>query len=92
MPREPTHCRPLSTNILLEHHWHGWLRLGSLPAGITANIITNGSAIVLNVSQIPVLGPVTITNQLQWKHTDADLAGRPGLEAWRCQTNSLPKD
>ena len=40
----------------------GGFVIGSLSAGVTANVITNGSAIVLNVSQAPVSGPVTITN------------------------------
>jgi fibronectin-binding autotransporter adhesin len=43
----------------------GGFALGSLPTGVTANIITNGTAIVLNVTQVPATGPTgpgTITN------------------------------
>ena len=68
----------------------GGFAVGSLPAGITANIITNGSAIVLNVTQIPVLGPVTITNQISG---NALTLTWPAGQGWKLQmqTNSLAK-
>ncbi|HTL73104.1 MAG TPA: autotransporter-associated beta strand repeat-containing protein [bacterium] len=66
----------------------GGFALGSLPTGVTANIITNGTAIVLNVTQVPVLGPVTITNSFSGNTLTLTW---PAGQGWRLvsQTNSL---
>ena len=66
----------------------GGFVIGSLPTGVTANIITNGSAIVLNVTQVPVTGPVTITNSFNGSTLTLTW---PAGQGWRLvsQTNSL---
>lgn len=66
----------------------GGFTVGSLPAGVAANIVTNGNAIVLNVSQVPVAGPVTITNSFSGNTLTLTW---PAGQGWRLvsQTNSL---
>ena len=66
----------------------GGFVLGSLPAGVIANITTNANTIVLNVSQVPVSGPVSITNSVSGR--TLSLSWPPG-QGWRLQmqTNSL---
>ena len=58
----------------------GGFAVGSLPAGVTANIITNAGAIVLNVSQVPVSGPAAITNS--FSGNTLTLTWPPG-QGWR---------
>jgi autotransporter-associated beta strand protein len=66
----------------------GGFAVGSLPAGVTANIITNGNSIVLNVTQVPVIGPATITNSFSGSNLSLSW---PSGQGWRLQmqTNSL---
>lgn len=66
----------------------GGFAVGSLPAGVAANIVTNGNAILLDVSQVPVAGPVTITNSVSGNTLNLTW---PAGQGWRLQsqTNSL---
>ena len=66
----------------------GGFSLGSVPTGVTANIITNAGTIVLNVTQVPVTGPVTITNSFRGGTLTLSW---PVGQGWRLvsQTNSL---
>jgi autotransporter-associated beta strand protein len=60
----------------------GGFSVGSLPAGITGNIITNAGTIALNVTQIPATAPtpVPITNNLSGRTL---ILTWPAGQGWR---------
>lgn len=66
----------------------GGFKLGSLPLAVTANLVTNGTTIVLNVTAAGPTGPVTITNSISGNTLNLTW---PAGQGWRLvsQTNSL---